>query len=38
LIRLLEEAGLKAEKLSILDRENGKESNILTIAKKAPIT
>ena len=37
LIKLLGESGFKIEKLSILDRESSKESNILVTAKKAPI-
>ena len=37
LIRLLGEGGLKVEKLSILGRKDSKESNILAMAKKAPI-
>ena len=37
LIKLLGESGFKIEKLSILDRESSRESNILVTAKNAPI-
>ena len=37
LVKLLGESGFKVEKLSILDRESSRESNILVTAKNAPI-
>ena len=37
LIRILGEGGFQVEKLSILGRKDSKESNILAMAKKAPI-
>ena len=37
LIKLLGENDFKVEKINILARENSKESNILVVAKKAPI-